>query len=127
MTVFDIRYQNYELLFARFKTSIWSEWPDEKEHGMMKRFAEKLGISQAYCSHINTKYKPIGDKMARKFEARLGLPDGWMDHVHDEQTIRTPEEEAFISAAVELYRADPKEAQNAILRAFAEKMREKTK
>ncbi|WP_175969658.1 helix-turn-helix domain-containing protein [Burkholderia sp. BCC0322] len=126
MDISEIRRRNYEFLFERFKEAVRAEsgGPEEApEHGMLKRFAEKIGVSQAYMSHINTGYKPIGARMARKFEHGLSLPDGWMDHVHDETSTRSPEEEAFIAAALELYRESPTDAQAALLKAFAAKLR----
>jgi transcriptional regulator with XRE-family HTH domain len=143
MDVSEIRRRNYEFLYEQFKKAERLEAasasesggapaddsPDRaaSDHGMLKRFAEKLGISQAYMSHINTGYKPIGARMARKFEEALSLPDGWMDQLHDEASTRSPDEEAFIAAALELYRESPTDAQAALLKAFAQKLRSTTK
>jgi len=122
MDIKQIRSKNYHFLFGRFKASIWAEFPEEPERGMLKRFAEKLDLSEAYISHINTGYKQIGDKTARKFELALKLPNGWMDKEHHEGAPRTPEEDAFVAAAVKLYRESPNEAQAMLLKAFSDKL-----
>ncbi|WP_143749510.1 hypothetical protein [Caballeronia arvi] len=49
---------------------------------MLKLFGDRLGVREAYMSHINTKFKNIGPTTARKMEQALKLPHGWMDQVH---------------------------------------------
>jgi len=122
MDVYHIRFKNYQFLFDRFKESVWREWPGEPEHGMLRRFGTRLDISEAYMSHLNTQYKPIGTRMARKIEAALKLPAGWMDQDHDNGAPRTPDEADFVKAAVELYRQSPNEAQAALIQALTKKM-----
>ncbi|WP_118181273.1 helix-turn-helix domain-containing protein [Paraburkholderia phosphatilytica] len=139
MDVTQIRRKNYEFLFDRFKESVWARSPSEPERGMLKLFASQLGFSDAYLSHINTGYREIGLKTARKMEKALRLAHGWMDVLHDDSAggfdpapaanrapapaaasmAGTTGEQAFIDAAVKLYREDPNAAQSALLAAFA--------
>ncbi|EPS5379636.1 LexA family transcriptional regulator [Escherichia albertii] len=48
-------------------------------------FADKLGVSPSQLTQVSGEKstRNIGDKLARKFEAALGLPNGWLDLVHD--------------------------------------------
>jgi hypothetical protein len=126
MEINEIRHTNYLFLLDRFKQSVWSEEPTFPEYGMLKRFAERLGISQAYISHINTRRKEIGPKLARKFETQLKLPNGWMDALHDSTSPVTPGEQEFVKTVMELYRADPVAAQAAMMNALASKLRSNT-
>lgn len=127
MDINEIRHANYLSLLEGFKRAVWVDEPNFPEYGMLKRFAERLGISQAYISHINTRRKEIGPKLARKFETQLLLPSGWMDAIHDESSPVTLSEQAFVKAVLELYRADPVGAQAAMMDALASKLRTTTK
>jgi hypothetical protein len=84
MDVSEIRYLNFRYLFEQFKTTARDHDPGAPDKGMMKAFGERLGIKQAYMSHINTRYKGIGALTARQMEKALKLPHGWMDQQHDE-------------------------------------------
>jgi hypothetical protein len=105
---------------------------------MLKLFGEKLGIRQAYMSHINTRYKNIGPTAARQIEQALGLPHGWMDQAHDKkQPVRASVEKsapqdasaeptdadelAFLETAIKLYRDNPLRAQTALLQVMSSK------
>jgi hypothetical protein len=122
MEIKQIRKNNFDFLLGRFKQSVWSAKPAEPERGMLKKFAAELKMSHAYISHINTGFKDIGDKTARRFEEELKLPAGWMDVQHEDgEGPRTAEEQVFIAAATEFFRKYPKEAQTALLQAFADK------
>lgn len=52
------------------------------EHGTQAALARMLEVEPAYVSALLTgppKGRDIGDKTARKVEARFGKPEGWMD------------------------------------------------
>ena len=53
--------------------------------GDMTRLAEVADTSLSYISQClsDTIDKSLGDKMARRIEAGLGLEEGWMDQNHD--------------------------------------------
>jgi hypothetical protein len=137
MDVSEIRYRNFRYLFEQFKTTARNKDPDAPDKGMMKAFGERLGIKQAYMSHINTRYKGIGTLTARQMEKALKLPHGWMDQQHDEprRTVAAPapvvtesvindaDELAFVEAAVQAYRMDPVSAQAALMRLLTAKLR----
>lgn len=50
-------------------------------------FAELLGISASQFSQLlgENSVRNIGDKMARKIEVALKLPNAWLDSIHEEQ------------------------------------------
>lgn len=104
-------------------------------------FGDRVGVREAYMSHINTKYKGIGRTTARKIEQAFKLSEGWMDQQHErkaraEQQAQpehvapepTPEptdadELVFLETAIELYRKDPIRAQTALLKAMSSKFK----
>lgn len=74
MDIYAIRLANLdELIRTRFD-------------GVRRRFAADAGIEPNYVSRLFSRnprgYKRIGDDLARKWEARYGLPEGWLDRVH---------------------------------------------
>ena len=58
-----------------------------KKAGSQARLADMVGIKSAYISQIkNTKHPTnMGNDVARRIEAALGLPHGWMDVLHDNE------------------------------------------
>ncbi len=50
-------------------------------------FAIKCGLVPAQLSQLlgDNSFRNIGDRTARKVEASLGLPNGWMDSIHQPQ------------------------------------------
>lgn len=48
-------------------------------------FSRKVDIEPSYLSQIKNPNNPknLGEKLARKIEASLGLEKGWMDQLHD--------------------------------------------
>jgi hypothetical protein len=143
MDITEIRYANFKQLFEKFKEETRRDDPGAPEKGMLKLFGDRLGIRQAYMSHLNTKYKGIGPTTARQIEQALGLSHGWMDQQHNKK--RTPEpapaphaeaapaveaqdpsdadELAFLETAIQLYRADPISAQSALLRVMSSRFK----
>lgn len=124
MEIYEIRHKNYIFLFERFKEAVWADYPTEPERGMLRRFAARVGISEAYMSHLNTGFKKFGDKTARNIEQKLGLENGYMDKLHDEKSPRSKEEEEFLGQAIQAFRDSPGEARAVILRAFTDKLRD---
>lgn len=47
-----------------------------------EELAHRLGCSGSYVSQLITATRPITEKTARKYEARLGKPPGWLDIDH---------------------------------------------
>lgn len=45
--------------------------------------AKKAGLSIGHVSQMNTGTRPMGDKVARRIEQRLGLAAGWLDDPSD--------------------------------------------
>jgi hypothetical protein len=71
--------------------------------GLEQAFAESLQISPSMWSQIKSA-RPIGDKLARQFEALSGKPRGWMDQSH-EPAQPAPAEKAFLDLSLRAWRA----------------------
>jgi hypothetical protein len=139
MDISEIRYRNFKHLFEQFKEVVRRDDPGAPEKGMLKLFGERVGVREAYMSHINTKYKGIGRTTARKIEQAFKLSDGWMDREHEKNeraeqaqpahvAAEPPEptdadELAFLETAIQLYRNDPIRAQTALLKAMSSKFK----
>ena len=123
MDVSDIRSRNFKDLYAKFK----QDHADLPDHGMIKAFAEHLGMSQAYLSHLHTLRKNIGARTARKIEAQLSLPAGYMDSLHTNKAFNaSAAEKEYLHTALALYRASPVEAQAMMLKAVMNRATKKT-
>lgn len=118
----QIRQENFQWLFQQFRQAIWRDFPDEPEKGMLKRFADRLGLSDRYLSHINNARKGIGSTTARRIEEALKLERGWMDSEHEPSDPKDRAEQEFVHSALQLFRNSPVEAQAALLRYFREKL-----
>jgi hypothetical protein len=110
-----IRHQNFMVLYQRFK-DVNSHLP---ERGMLKMFADHIGFSDRYLSHIKCNRKNIGNNVARNIEASLGLVHGWMDREHARAKTQDEDgdegEKLFLETAKTLYRCDPEAARHAIM------------
>ncbi|MDR3381765.1 S24 family peptidase [Cupriavidus basilensis] len=89
--------------------------------GTAAELAAKSGLSAAYLSQIKNrspesktgKPKGLGDEAARKIEAALGEPLGWMDRDHTQGDVagkalpvsqtRQPEDDAAVSSSAHAY------------------------
>lgn len=103
----QIRYKNFMTLYQQFRNAN-RHLP---ERGMLKLFAERLGLSDRYLSHIKCNRKNIGNNVARAIEESLGLAHGWMDREHARVEPLKDEgddaEKMFLETAKLLYRAEP--------------------
>lgn len=79
MHISVIRRKNIELLIS-------------KHHVNGNEFAKMIGVSKSMLSQIrSTKdVKPIGNNLARSLEAKLNMPEFWLDIIHDDTL--TPED-----------------------------------
>ncbi|WP_175795941.1 hypothetical protein [Burkholderia anthina] len=120
----QIRRENFLFLFEQFKERVRQTLPSEPDRGMLKRFAEQLGISDKFVSHINTGRKPIGDKSAQKIEAAMGLPRGWMDEAHSEESVESlsPLKQEVVAMVVELLKSGSEEGAAEVMKLVREKM-----
>jgi hypothetical protein len=115
----QIRHKNFKKLFDDFVDC----HPQEPRRGMLKLFAERLGLSDRYLSHIKCNRKNIGNHVARTIEQRLKLPHGWMDREHDAFNMPTDDKEKlFVETALSLFRAQPHEARELMLDLLREKL-----
>jgi transcriptional regulator with XRE-family HTH domain len=108
----QIRHKNFRKLLDDFI----DQHPHLPRRGMLKRFAERLDLSDRYLSHIKCDRKNIGNSVARIIEEQLKLPYGWMDREHDALKMPVDEKEKlFIETALTLFRAQPNEAREMML------------
>ena len=122
------RFSNFQKLF--------NDFVDRHAHlpqrGMLKLFAERLGLSDRYLSHIKCNRKNIGHNVARTIEERLKLPHGWMDREHhtgvtplSPSSTTTPlddKERLFLDTALTLFRSQPAEARELMIELLRERL-----
>jgi hypothetical protein len=110
-----IRHQNFLNLYQRFRDAN----PELPERGMLKMFAEHMGLSDRYLSHIKCNRKNIGNNVARTIEEALGLQYGWMDREHTKHSNLVADvndaEKMFLETAKTLYRSDPEGTHRALM------------
>ena len=115
----QIRYKNFKKLFDDFV----DRHPNEPQRGMLKLFAQHLGLSDRYLSHVKCNRKNIGNIVARTIEERLKLPHGWMDREHDSLNMAIDDtEKLFVETALTLYRAQPDEAREMMINLFRQRL-----
>jgi hypothetical protein len=77
--VLGIRAANHAALLSDFRANLPC---DTSQRGSIKLWAQRIGVSRAYASHLSCRRKTIGHRIARQIEAHLGLEAGWMDREH---------------------------------------------
>lgn len=97
------RQTNFLALFRAFR----DQHPDEPTRGMLKKFSEKVEISDRYLSHVKCGRKQLGAALARQMETKCGKPHGWLDQVHDDGTPEDGDERVLIEQILALYRNNP--------------------
>lgn len=108
----QIRHKNFHILFRDFI----ARHPNQPQRGMLKQFAQQVGLSDRYLSHIKCQRKNIGNNVARAIESALGLPEGWMDREHDAPAPPADDRERlFIETALVLFRSQPDYARDLML------------
>jgi transcriptional regulator with XRE-family HTH domain len=90
------------------------------QRGMLTLFAEKVGISRVYLSHVKCGRKQIGAAAARKIEAGCGKTVGWLDQSHGDADPRDSAERALIQQILSIYRTAPPNVKNRIIDAIRE-------
>jgi hypothetical protein len=68
MDVRQARTENLETLLRRYPS--------------LRVFAERTELASSHVSQMKNGVRRMGDEVARRIEAQLGLPHGWMDHPH---------------------------------------------
>jgi SOS-response transcriptional repressor LexA len=68
------------------------------EHGSQAEFARKFGLDASYISQILSGHRGFGERSARNFESKIGLPPGSLDKGRNHSFIRedTNIENAYI-------------------------------
>lgn len=63
--IIKIRHGNLEYLLKKYESGA--------------NLGRLTGISSNYLSHVKCGRRNLGDRLARKIETHLGLPNNWMD------------------------------------------------
>jgi len=95
------RRRNALALFHAYAEKALAEGAAPK--GLEQAFAASLQISPSMWSQIKS-VRPIGDKLARQFEALSSKPRGWMDQNHGPAQL-SPAEKAFLDLSLRAWRA----------------------
>lgn len=109
----EIRYQNLLVLLRQHQ-----ETRGGHERGLLKEWGEMVGISEKQVSHLRSQRRNIGTSTARRIEAELKLPNGWMDHEHREQPDE--HEKKYLETALRLFRASPASAYESMIEKLGE-------
>ncbi|MFZ4623864.1 MAG: helix-turn-helix domain-containing protein [Rhodoferax sp.] len=121
MDVNGMRMKNYKRLLREFQES-----PGQAElphHGLIKRFSERVGVSDRYLSHINNGRKDIGAKTARSIENGFDKPHGWLDNDNDAPLqSESDTEKEIIATVISLYRENPDGVHQMLMRYMREKI-----
>jgi hypothetical protein len=116
-TIDAVRARNFHLLFEQFKEGVRRDDPTAPDRGMLRRFAAHLEMNPVYLSNLNTGSKTIGLRTAREIEARLKLPEGWMDTDHTNNEAEMSDDDlAFRDSVMAMYRQAPEASRAAVLR-----------
>jgi phage repressor protein C with HTH and peptisase S24 domain len=78
MDIFEARRANLLSLIA------------ERFGGTQSAFASAIDRQSDYVSRLVHGHKGLGERLARHIEATLGLPSGWLDELHDEDSGLPP-------------------------------------
>lgn len=89
--------------------------------GLEQAFAQMLEISPAMWSMTKSGSRPISDKLARQFEAKLGRPSEWMDEEREPQGLTAAEQHtmALALAAHRRTNAEGRRRLRALLKDFS--------
>jgi transcriptional regulator with XRE-family HTH domain len=52
-----------------------------------QQFAEVIGVAQGQISLVVSGHRQIGDRVARRIETNMGLPNGYLDHTEQTGTV----------------------------------------
>jgi hypothetical protein len=96
------RRRNALALFHAYAEKALAEGAGPK--GLEQAFAASLQISPSMWSQIKSA-RPIGDKLARQFEALSAKPQGWMDESNESAQQLSAGERAFLDLALRAWRA----------------------
>ncbi|MDR5813073.1 hypothetical protein QCE62_05645 [Caballeronia sp. LZ033] len=115
--VSERRRENLEMQFELFKRKRRAAFPSDPEKGMLKRFAEHVGVDPIQMSQLRNGHKDLGALLRDRIETALALPSGWLDTDH--AMPADADAQAFQTAIMELYRRTPDASRGALLKVFS--------
>jgi hypothetical protein len=119
-TIREIRHDNWVRLFEMYKDSVWKQFPDQPDRGMLRHFAKAIDKSERFLSHMNCDAKPMGSNVARELETFMGLPEGWMDTEHGNKVDTS--EQQFLAVMSMLYKQAPADAMRLMTEQLAKRL-----
>jgi len=96
-----VRRQNVMAIYKGFVKAAVAR--GETPKGLEQEFAAALEVHPSMWSQIKAG-RPVGDRLAHQIEQKSDKPKGWLDELHEPQTLPTPAEEAFVLLAREVWR-----------------------
>jgi hypothetical protein len=111
-TVDQVRLRNLKFLLEQFKDEIRAQYPEHPERGMLKLFAERVGISVINFRQIMSGHKLAGPNIRDRIEDALNLPRGWLDSDHSQA-------KAFSESVMALYNQAPEATRSAMLKVMS--------
>jgi hypothetical protein len=119
-TVDQVRLRNIKFLLEQFKDDVRSHYPEHPERGMIKLFAERLGVSVINFRQILTGHKLAGPNIRDRIEDALKLPRGWLDTDHTAEVISKDDDaKAFNDSVMALYMQAPEATRGAMLKVMS--------
>jgi hypothetical protein len=116
-TVDQVRLRNLKFLLEQFKDEIRAQYPEHPERGMLKLFAERVGISVINFRQIMSGHKLAGPNIRDRIEDALNLPRGWLDSDHSQdQLAKDDDAKAFNDSVMALYNQAPEATRTAMLK-----------
>jgi hypothetical protein len=115
-TVDQVRRRNLKFLLEQFKDEVRSQYPEHPERGMMKMFAERLGISVINFRQIMSGHKLAGPNLRDRVEEALKLPSGWLDTDHSAEFMAKDDAaKKFNETVMALYAQYPEASRDTLL------------
>jgi hypothetical protein len=119
-TVDQVRLRNLKFLLEQFKDEIRSQYPEHPERGMLKLFAERVGISVINFRQIMSGHKLAGPNIRDRIEDALSLPRGWLDSDHSQdQLAKDDDAKAFSDSVMALYNQAPEATRIAMFKVMS--------
>jgi transcriptional regulator with XRE-family HTH domain len=106
MDAYENRMNNFLQLFKEFRDAN-THLPNR---GMLKLFAENVGLSPRFLSHVKCGRKQIGAAVARQIEKACNKPHGWLDMPHTDAQPNDADEQLLVEQLLAIYRGSPPKA-----------------
>ena len=122
-TVDQVRLRNLKFLLEQYKDEVRSQYPEHPERGMIKMFAERVGVSVINFRQVLNGHKLAGPNLRDRIEDALKLPRGWIDTDHSSERVtkhlaEDDELREFTETVAGLYLQYPEASRSALQKWF---------